>query len=140
MSKNINIAPSYCPKAKATKRGWEDPETGELLVSNKSLDLELINSGVSLNDVVSANVETTTKDETLYDELVEMNKELEELVEMNKELEEEPVELAEKTEEKINLSTMNKTEIIAYAENVLDLELSMDDTKKSLIEQIKNQK
>ena len=130
MSKNINIAPSYCPKAKATKRGWEDPETGELLVSNKSLDLELINSGVSLNDVVSANVETTTKDETLYDELVEMNKELEE----------EPVELAEKTEEKINLSTMNKTEIIAYAENVLDLELSMDDTKKSLIEQIKNQK
>jgi len=126
MSKNINKAPSYCPNAKATKRGWEDPETGELLVSNRSLDLELINSGVSLNEPISADVETS-----LHDELVEMSNEIDEAVVLAPVIE---------LKEKINLSTLNKTEILAYAENVLDLELSMDDTKKSLIEQINNKK
>ena len=115
MSKDINKAPSYCPNAKATKRGWEDPKTGELLVSNRNLDLELIKNGVSLNEPVSADVETT-----LFDEMEMMEVELE----------------TEETE--VDFNNMTKTEICAYAENILDLELNVKETKKSLIKQINN--
>ena len=122
MSKDINKAPSYCPNAKATKRGWEDPKTGELLVSNRSLDLELINNGVSVNEPISASVETT-----LFDETQMMNAELE--------LPEEVIPEPEETE--VDFDSMTKTEICSYAENVLDLDLNVKETKKSLIKQIK---
>ncbi len=123
MSKDINKAPSYCPNAKATKRGWEDPKTGELLVSNRSLDLELINNGVSVNEPISASVETT-----LFDETQMMNAELE--------LPEEVIPEPEETE--VDFDSMTKTEICSYAENVLDLDLNVKETKKSLIKQINN--
>jgi len=32
-------APHWCPNAIATARGWEDPVTGEVYVSDGSLDL-----------------------------------------------------------------------------------------------------
>lgn len=32
--------PSWAPNAVATKRGWEDPKTGELLVSIKGLEIK----------------------------------------------------------------------------------------------------
>ncbi len=38
MSKQI--APFWCSNAVATSRGWEDPITGELLVSDNSLVLD----------------------------------------------------------------------------------------------------
>jgi len=122
MSRDINKAPSYCPNAKATKRGWEDPKTGELLVSNRSLDLELINNGVSVNEPISASVETT-----LFDETQMMNAELE--------IQEEVIPEPEETE--VDFDSMTKTEICSYAENVLDLDLNVKETKKSLIKQIK---
>lgn len=115
MSRNINIAPSYCKNAKATKRGWEDPKTGELLVSNRSLDLELIESAVSVKEPTSTNVETTLYDET-------------------------SVEPVKQPKGKMNLSILSKSKIIEYAKNVFNLTLSMEDTKKTLIEQIKNKK
>lgn len=123
MSKDINKAPSYCPNAKATKRGWEDPKTGELLVSNRNLDLDLIKNGVSVNEPVSASVETT-----LFDETQMMNAELE--------LPEEVIPEPEETE--VDFDSMTKTEICSYAENVLDLDLNVKETKKSLIKQINN--
>jgi len=123
MSRDINKAPSYCPNAKATKRGWEDPKTGELLVSNRSLDLELINNGVSVNEPISASVETT-----LFDETQMMNAELE--------IQEEVIPEPEETE--VDFDSMTKTEICSYAENVLDLDLNVKETKKSLIKQINN--
>ena len=122
MSKDINKAPSYCPNAKATKRGWEDPKTGELLVSNRNLDLDLIKNGVSVNEPISASVETT-----LFDETQMMNAELE--------LPEEVIPEPEETE--VDFDSMTKTEICSYAENVLDLDLNVKETKKSLIKQIK---
>ena len=114
MSKDINKAPAYCPNAVATKRGWEDPKTGELLVSNRTLDLDAINGNepVSVNEPVSADVETT-----LFDEM--------ELMEV-----EEPVS------EEVDFDSMTKTEICAYADNILDIQLNHKDTKKSLINQI----
>ena len=39
MSKQI--APFWCSNAVATKEGWKDPVTGELYVSDKSLDLSV---------------------------------------------------------------------------------------------------
>jgi len=121
MSRDINKAPSYCPNAIATKRGWEDPKTGELLVSNRGLDLDLINN-VSVNKPVSASVETT-----LFDETQMMEAELEIV---------EPTPIPDEIE--VNLENMTKTEICAYAENVLDLDLNVKNTKKSLIKQINN--
>lgn len=37
MPRDLLTPPSWAPKAKATDRGWEDPVTGELLVSQKGL-------------------------------------------------------------------------------------------------------
>lgn len=101
MSKNINTPPKYCPNAIASKLGWTDPSTGELLVSNKSLDLDLISitnnvirtplnpsveenndvmiakmfpEDVSVDDGVSADVETGVKtelDETIVADVIE---------------------------------------------------------------------
>jgi len=134
MSRNKNQAPNWAKDAIATKYGWEDPITGELLVSVGSLDLELIYSEkskqvksnlvdlsnnydittdkcVSVKEPVSANVETT-----LYDETEMMNTELE--------------------TDSVDLDSMTKSEICAYAQETFDIVLNHKATKKSLIEHI----
>ena len=46
-------APHWCPNAKATKLGWEDPVTGELLVSDSSLEIAKPKPAVSKMPPVS---------------------------------------------------------------------------------------
>lgn len=76
MSKNINTPPKYCVNAVASKRGWLDPSTGELLVSNKSLDLDLISK---TNNVIRTSLAPSMEeknDEKIADLMNELHDDL----------------------------------------------------------------
>ena len=141
MSKLLNQPPKYCKGAIASSKGWSHPKTGELLVSNKSLDLDYIEENfpdqikkapvrltqeqknqiemdamfddVSVNDDVSADVETVEETEII-----------------------EPL-IEQVEEEIINLEAMTKAELMAYAKDSFNVSLNKKDNKTTLIEKIK---
>jgi len=56
-------APHWCPNAIATARGWEDPVTGEVYVSDGSLDLS---SPAPATESKSGTSNSTRKKEKLF--------------------------------------------------------------------------
>jgi hypothetical protein len=52
MTRDINKAPSWCSNARATSLGWVDPDTNELLISNRSLmvDHHVIEAEITKDD------------------------------------------------------------------------------------------
>lgn len=72
-----NTPPSWFPNAIATKRGWEDGSTGEVLVSNRTLDLDLIN-GTKKEDVPVKETKAEPEDQTIDLAEVELARQAEE--------------------------------------------------------------
>ena len=160
MAKVLNQPPLYQKDALATSRGWIHPKTGELLISNKSLDLDVIEEQYpkqvkrppvpltpeQINDAridammeedlsvindVSADVEIEEKTETgLIGSVVNKFKDL-----VNSKKPEDFVEV-----EKPNIDDMTKAQLIDYAKETFDVELSKKDNRNALIEKVKELK
>lgn len=159
MAKLLNQPPKYCKDAIASTKGWSHPKTGELLVSNKSLDLVEIEknfAGQVLHPPIILTIAERNQlamdalfDEPEYesdvsvDVVVSTNVEPTEITEIEPVVEEiieiEPVEpiVEQLAEEIVDYEEMTKAELLSYAKDAFDVALPKKDNKTTLIEKIK---
>lgn len=124
--------PSWAKTAVATDRGWEDPRTGELLVSRRNLKsaIEKLSGSVVVTAAATAPLAPLKVSEVAVRELTQ----------------EPAVEKADHREQKNHFSkspnspdfgNMSKEELEVWARENIELELDRRKTKKSLIKEIK---
>lgn len=164
MAKNINQPPLYKKDAIATIQGWIDPKSGELLVSNKSLDLDEIETNypnqvkrpikpLTFEEINNALIEAEFEDEineelveaVIEDEIVDAIVEadiMETNIDEDNNTENETVnsELADEIIENeliVDFDIMTKADLIVYAKENFNVVLTKQDNKNTLIEKIK---
>lgn len=148
MSKQINRPPTYCKDAIASSLGWSNPKTGELLISNKSLDLDLIDENYpnqvkypvpkkTLEEINNDSIDVLLE-ELEIDETELIKKELDDNIidELIKQAEAVPMVFEE--EDSIDYSKMTKSKLVEHAKDVYGVSLNKRNNKDKLIKEIKD--